>query len=60
MNNDNLFLVLEHINDFKENKYRDLRAKVLNKDDRKQLCLLERVNKKNSEIVKKAKLKIIN
>lgn len=60
MDRDDLFLVLEHINEFKENKYKALRANQLSKKSEKQLSLLDKAHRKNEKVKEKIDLKVIN
>lgn len=57
-----LFIVLEHINKFKNNRYKDLRDRQIygKSNDKNQLCLLEKAEKKNAKAREKAELKVIN
>jgi len=61
MNNNDLFLVLEHINDAKNNKYRALRAMQLSgRGSKNQLNLLEPEKKQATTKSEKTDLKIIH
>lgn len=63
MNQDNLFIVLEHINEFKNNRYQTLRAKQLSQKDSNnisQLNLLERQEIQHDTLEERREFKIIN